>query len=61
MNKDQIKGTVKEAIGKAQNQAGKMTGSTKQQAKGLSKEAEGKIEKIVGNDKEVVKDANRSR
>ena len=35
MNKDQIKGTIKDAAGKVQEQTGKLTGSTGQQLKGL--------------------------
>ena len=41
MNKDQIKGAVKDAAGKVQSKAGEMTGSTEQQAKGMVKQAEG--------------------
>ena len=37
MNKDQVKGTVKEAAGKVQQKAGKMLGSCEQEAKGLAK------------------------
>jgi uncharacterized protein YjbJ (UPF0337 family) len=57
MNKDQIKGAVKEATGKVQAKVGKVTGNNEQRAKGLLHEAEGKTQKHVGNAKEVVKDA----
>ncbi|NML86702.1 CsbD family protein [Polaromonas sp.] len=57
MNKDQVKGTVKEAAGKIQSKTGELVGNKEQQAKGLLKEAEGKTQKKVGNAKEVVKDA----
>jgi uncharacterized protein YjbJ (UPF0337 family) len=33
MNKDQIKGTAKEIVGKVQEEAGKLVGSDKQQIK----------------------------
>jgi uncharacterized protein YjbJ (UPF0337 family) len=56
MNKDQVKGVVKEAAGKAQEKTGQLTGSTAQQAKGLAKEVEGETEKKVGDAKEVLKD-----
>ena len=59
MNKDQIKGAVKDAAGKVQSKAGELTGSTEQQAKGMAKQAEGKTQKKVGNAKEVVKDASK--
>ncbi|MDB5761124.1 MAG: csbD-like family protein [Herminiimonas sp.] len=59
MNKDQIKGGVKDAAGKVQEQAGKLTGSKEQQVKGLAKQAEGKTQKSVGNVKESVRDASK--
>ena len=57
MNKDQVKGALKEAGGKVQETAGKMAGSKEQQAKGLSKQATGRVQKNVGDAKEVVKKA----
>lgn len=57
MNKDQVKGSVKEVAGKVQSKAGELVGNKEQQAKGLLKESEGKTQKSVGNAKEVVKDA----
>ena len=60
MNKDQVKGVVKEAAGKVQQKTGEVTGSTTQQAKGIAKQVEGKTEKKVGDAKETLKDnANR--
>ena len=38
MNKDQLKGVIKEAAGKVQEKIGEVTGSATQQAKGLAKE-----------------------
>lgn len=55
MNKDQVKGAVKDAAGKVQSKTGEMTGNTDQQAKGMARQAEGKTQKKVGNAKEVVK------
>ena len=57
MNKDQIKGTVKDLGGKVQEKAGELTGSDKQQLKGLKNQAEGKIQKGVGDVKEAFNDA----
>lgn len=57
MNKDQVKGSVKEVAGKVQSKAGELVGSKEQQAKGLLKEAEGKTQKRVGDAKEALKDA----
>src|SRR5450631_72408 len=57
MNKDQVRGTVKEATGKVQEVTGKVTGSAEQQVKGLTKQAEGKAQKNIGDVKEAVKDS----
>ena len=56
MNKDQVKGKLKDIGGKIQQEVGKAVGSSEQQAKGLSKQAEGKLQKGIGDAKEVVKD-----
>ena len=55
MNKDQVKGAVKDVAGKVQSKTGELTGSIDQQAKGMAKQAEGKTQKKMGNAKEVVK------
>lgn len=52
MNKDQVKGTVKQAAGKVQQKTGEIIGSEKQQAKGVGKQVEGKIQKGFGDLKE---------
>lgn len=57
MNKDQIKGSIKDAAGKVQEKAGKAMGSTEQQVKGLAKQAQGKVQKSFGDAKEAAKDA----
>lgn len=59
MNKDHVKGATKEAVGKVQQEVGKMTGSKEQQAKGLKKQAAGKIQKSVGDTKEAMKDSSK--
>ena len=59
MNKDQVKGAVKDTAGKVQSKVGELTGSTEQQAKGMAKQVEGKTQKKIGNAKEVVKDSVR--
>ena len=58
MNKDQVKGAVKDVAGKAQQKAGEITGSEKQQIKGLKNQVEGKVQKGVGNVKDALDDAN---
>jgi uncharacterized protein YjbJ (UPF0337 family) len=57
MNKDQVKGAVKEAAGKLQQQTGKIVGSRQQEAKGLVTKLEGKTQKKIGDAKEALKDA----
>jgi uncharacterized protein YjbJ (UPF0337 family) len=58
MNKDQVKGAVKEAAGKLQQKTGKILGSKKQEAKGLVTKIEGQAQKKVGDAKEALKDAS---
>lgn len=60
MNKDQIKGSLKDAAGKAQRKIGEAIGSTEQQVKGAATQAEGKVQKAVGNAREALKDARDS-
>jgi uncharacterized protein YjbJ (UPF0337 family) len=57
MNKDQVKGAVKEAAGTLQQKTGRILGSRKQEAKGLVTKIEGQAQKKVGYAKEALKDA----
>lgn len=59
MNKDQVKGSIKDAAGKVQQKVGQATGSEKQQAKGLGKQMEGKAQKTLGDAKEAIRDKPR--
>ncbi len=59
MNKDQVKGTVKEVAGKVQKNVGEAIGNPKQQVKGAVKETQGKAQQVRGDAKELVKDATR--
>ena len=54
MNKDQVKGAVKDAAGKLQQKTGEAIGSTDQQAKGLVRQVEGKVQKTFGDVKEAL-------
>jgi len=58
MNKDQIKGAIKNVEGKVQEEAGKVVGSKEQQIKGMSKQVAGKTEQKYGDAKEVLKKQN---
>ena len=59
MNRDQVKGRVKDVAGKIQREAGEATGSLTQQAKGLAKQAEGKVQKTAGDAREDAKQSAR--
>lgn len=55
MNKDQVKGAIKNFEGKVQEEAGKLVGSKEQQIKGMSKQVAGKTEQKYGDAKETLK------
>jgi uncharacterized protein YjbJ (UPF0337 family) len=59
MNKDTIKGSMKEAAGKVQKEFGKAVDSPKHIVEGGAKEAEGKGQKAAGHIKEAVKTVTR--
>ena len=59
MNRDQVKGTIKDVAGKVQEKVGQVTGSTSQQAKGVGKQVEGKVQKGLGNLRDAGKDTER--
>ncbi len=52
MNKDQVKGSIKQAAGKVQQKVGEAVGSEKHQVKGIGKQIEGAAQKAVGNVKD---------
>jgi uncharacterized protein YjbJ (UPF0337 family) len=56
MNKDQVKGAHKDAVGHEQETTGKVVGNTAQQVKGINKQVEGHTQKAVGDVKAVRKD-----
>ena len=58
MNRDQVKGTMKDVAGKIQRKTGEITGSTSQQIKGGAKQVAGKVQKAVGD---VRDDADKRR
>jgi uncharacterized protein YjbJ (UPF0337 family) len=57
MNKDQVKGSIKDTVGKVQEKTGELTGSENQQIKGVKNQVEGKIQKGVGDVKEAFDEA----
>ncbi|MEO7392073.1 MAG: CsbD family protein [Ramlibacter sp.] len=60
MNKHQLIGATKGALGAAQQPAGKSLGSTSQKAKGLAKKAEVRMQEAYGNLKEALKNSRHS-
>lgn len=55
MNKDQVQGSLKDAAGKVQREAGKITGSKEQQIKGAGRQVEGKTQKAYGDVRDQAK------
>ncbi len=58
MNKDQVKGTMDDAVGRAKRQVGEWTGDTKTQVEGAAQQVKGKAEKAWGGVKDAARDAN---
>jgi uncharacterized protein YjbJ (UPF0337 family) len=54
MNKDQLKGTAKDVVGKTQEKVGRETGDRETESRGLGNQTEGKAQKIVGDVKDAV-------
>lgn len=59
MNKDQVKGNVKDAAGKVQRKAGEMMDSPEHEAKGAEKQVEGKTQETWGDAKEAARENSR--
>ena len=59
MNKDQVKGRVKEAEGKIKEVAGKLVGNEKMEAKGKVEKVLGRAQAKFGDVKQDVKDAKK--
>lgn len=57
MDKDRVKGSIDDAVGRAKRQAGEWTGDTKTQAEGAAQQIKGKAEKAWGNVKDAAHDA----
>jgi uncharacterized protein YjbJ (UPF0337 family) len=59
MNKDQVKGSIKEVAGKVQRKTGELIDSPEQEIKGGSKEIAGKAQKKLGDVKEAAEKVAR--
>jgi uncharacterized protein YjbJ (UPF0337 family) len=60
MNKDRVKGKVKDIAGRAQRQAGEWTGDEESQIKGAEKQAEGKVQNLFGKAKDAMNKPRKS-
>lgn len=60
MDKDKVKGTVDDAVGRAKRQAGEWTGDLNKQMDGAAQQVKGKAEKAWGNVKDAARDANEN-
>jgi uncharacterized protein YjbJ (UPF0337 family) len=55
MNKDRVKGKIKDAAGRVERQVGEWTGNTEAQVKGAMKQVEGKAQNAWGKAKDAAK------
>ena len=58
MDKDRVKGTVDDAVGRAKRQVGEWTGDTDAQVEGTAQQIKGKVEKAWGNVKDAARDTH---
>lgn len=58
MNKDNVKGTIDDAAGRAKRQVGEWTGDTQSQVEGAAQQVKGKAEKAWGNIKDAARDTS---
>ncbi len=57
MDKDQVKGAINDAAGRAKRQVGEWTGDTDAQLEGAAQQIKGKAQKAWGDVKEAARDA----
>ncbi|SDB73071.1 CsbD family protein [Belnapia rosea] len=57
MDSDRIAGTAKQVKGSIKEAIGKLTGDTKAQAEGAAEKAEGKVQNTAGDAKAAVRNA----
>jgi len=56
MDKDRIEGAAKQVKGTIKEAIGKVTGDTKIEAEGMAEKAAGKVQSSVGNAKDAARD-----
>jgi uncharacterized protein YjbJ (UPF0337 family) len=55
MNEDEVKGKMKDVVGRAERKLGKVTGNLKTEARGVARQAEGKVQEIFGKAKATIR------
>jgi len=58
MDKDRVKGTIDELLGRAKQKAGQLTGESALQVEGILQETKGNLENAWGKAKDAVREAN---
>lgn len=56
MNRDHVKGSLKQAKGKVKEEVGHLTGNERTSLKGVAEQVAGKVQKKLGDFKDAVKD-----
>ncbi len=59
MDKDKVKGTMDDAVGRAKRQIGEWTDDPNKQVEGTAQQVKGKVEKASGHVKDALRDASR--
>lgn len=59
MDKDKVKGTIDDSIGRAKRQVGEWTGDSGAQVEGAAQQVKGKTEKAWGNVKDAARDIKK--
>lgn len=59
MNKDQVKGNIKEAAGEVQKKTGKLVGSKEHEVKGHAREKAGEVQQKKGDLKETLRESGK--
>ena len=61
MDKDRVKGKVKDISGRVQRQAGEWTGDEENQVEGAAKQVEGKVQNTWGKVKDAAKKPGKAQ
>ena len=57
MDKDRVKGTIDDSVGRVKRQVGEWTGDSDAQIEGATQQVKGKAEKILGKIKDAARDS----